>query len=333
MSYPESLDLRIGAIMNWDPNPWLRAYMENPEGKQFLPPPKPGLREWTQRLLAVSRYEGIEMVHRPNLLVHSMAVKALAVRMGLMLDRLEDEQIFFDFLPGDIIVFANHHDIAEILTPDIPAPIKRALSKEQRLALHEEENRACRTLCQELFGCTGEEEINHYLALQKTIREKETTAAQIVNFADKFDCLGEKLHEIVCGNTPFIPLVENSRLAFEDLSRYDFYPYLKDVFGLAEIPDEEDLRRLPQLTREDLRQDLPLFENPAVKAALTSWPTCYVKWLEFRLDSFWGIPYDQEIFYKAVFPGWFPGLTEKLGFSSQQVPPGGVEPSIFRSGT
>jgi len=322
MSYVESLDLRIGAIMGWDPNPWLRSDMENSEvARQFLSSPKPGLREWAQRLLVVPRYEGLEMVHRPNLLVHSMAVKALAIRMGFILDELEDEQIFFDFLPGDLIVFANHHDIAEIYTSDIPAPVKKTMSKEQRLDLQQKEDEACRKLCRELFGYKDKEEINCYLALQATMKEKTSTEAQIVNLADKFDCLGEKIHEIVCGNSSFIPLVENSRTAFEELSSYSFYQYLEGDFGLAHIPDEEELRRLPRLTKNDLCPNLPPLENPAVKRALSFWPACYVKWLEARLDLFWGIPYDQEIFYKAVFPGWFPGFAEKLGFSSPSVRP------------
>ena len=87
MSYAESLDLRIDTIMGRDPNPWTRPFTEKlkVEGISLFDP-KPGLREWAQGLLSISRYEGTEMVHRPNLLVHSMAVKALAVRMGLALD-------------------------------------------------------------------------------------------------------------------------------------------------------------------------------------------------------------------------------------------------------
>lgn len=269
------------------------------------------LKLWAKELFNVQRYKGLDMAHRTNLLIHSMRTKFLSQGIGIILDGLEDQNIFFDFDHFKVVTAANHHDVAEIITGDILAPEKKKMSEEQKRTLMEQEIRATTQIYRRYFIPGSDEELQRYLETQEEVRHKETLESRIVNVADKWDALGEKMHEIACGNDTFIPLVAISQQTFEDFKNYDFWPYLQTnpFFRFDQIPSPNELQKLPKIDVKKLDPSSPNFEEDVLKT-IKDWPVSYRSWLEISFMNFWS--YAPEF----IFPGWYPGLDKKLGLSS-----------------
>lgn len=267
-----------------------------------------GLRDWTRKLFKVERYSGLDMIHRPNLLIHSMRVKSLSQGLGVVLDRAGTQDLALDFDHFKVVTLADQHDVAEIVTGDILAPDKRRMSSKQRKSLMQKEITASLEICRQYFTPVTDETINRYLALQLEVQGKNTIESRIVNVADKWDALGEKLHEIACGNFEFIPLVENSREVFEDFKQYDFWKYIggDSRLMLNDIPSSVELQYLSRIDRTKIDDDN--FEN-SVQSQIKDWPICYRSWLELSFINFW------KFSPQFIFPGWYPGLEQKLGLN------------------
>ena len=182
------------------------------------------------------------------------------------------------------------------------------MDAKQRDRLREQEIKASAEICRQYFSPITDQAVDRYLDLQREVREKRTRESQIVNVADKWDALGEKMHEIACGNDPFIPLVENSREVFSELKEYGFWKYLENhpLLKFNAISTAEELPRLPKIVIAKI--DDSNFEQ-SVLMQVSDWPVCYRSWLELSFINFWKFP------QQFIFPGWYPGLGQKLGLS------------------
>lgn len=277
----------------------------------------PKVKDWASLMLGKERYkdrQGVElqMIHRTNLLTHSMRVKFLAQYIGLTLDGLEDQQVIIDFDHYKVVTAADQHDVAELITDDYPAPDKNRMTTEQKKILDEDEFLAAELICEQYFSPSSKREVERYLALHREVKERSTIEAQIVNIADKWDALGEKLHELVCGNDSFLPLVENSREAFAKFETLDFWEYLKDdeILGFSALPTDCDLEKLLRVSYSDITPGAENFMQSVLATNVKYWPMSYRAWLELSLINFWTFTPE------FVFPGWFPNLGRRLGLQA-----------------
>lgn len=273
----------------------------------------PNLKIWASELAKLERYQGLDMIHRPNLLVHSMRVKFLCQRLGISLDNLEMKGIYVDFDAHRLVTLADQHDVVELVTEDLPAPTKRALSPQEKLAWHKKERRGAINICKKYFNPQGMRDIERYLIFLSETQDKQTIESQIVNVADKWDALGEKMHEVFCGNIDFASLVEFSRQVFRDFRYYSFWDHIENLpeFGFNKIPTLDELLSLPQINQDTLR-DIPGWEvegHISNSHEIAKWPSSYRTWLETSFICFWKNPGE------FIFPGWYPGLKEKLGLA------------------
>lgn len=273
------------------------------------------LKKWARALADKERYEGVPMINRTNLLIHSLRVKALAQAVGIVIDERIDAQLegleprdkISDFDHFLVVTGSDQHDVVELITGDYPSPTKRAMTTEERKKLEEQEDQAAVKICQGYFGFTKPEQIQRYVDLLKQLRKKDTVEAQIVNVADKWDALGEKLHEICCGNESFMPFLENSRQIFAEFEEYSIWKYIKSDprFRFDQIPTDKDLENLPRMPKEKIKRSRR--PEKATLEAVKDWSVCYRSWLEMSFVNFWRDPKN------FIYPGWFPGLTQRLG--------------------
>lgn len=199
-----------------------------------------------------------------------------------------------------------YHDDAEFLTGDIPGNIKRAMSEEERTSPSWKEEEASRALAKYCLNINGELDVDQYIEDQREAREKATFEAQIVDVADKWDALGEVMHELRCGNWEFIPVFKRYEKLFKGFNKYDFWRRIKADrrTELGETPLISPVILLPRLSSESFPTKDRLEE---VTMQAEHMPIYYRWWLEI---TFKGFDLHTE---KYLYPGWYLEFWKKWG--------------------
>jgi 5'-deoxynucleotidase YfbR-like HD superfamily hydrolase len=118
---------------------------------------------------------------------------------------------------GHVLDIALNHDIPEILTTDVPNPIKKASRAVERFY-----NRQEKLATIELAKCLG---FSDFSGLVQEFNEGKTIEAQIVKMADKLSGLIWCVEELACGN-------RNIVIAFRG-----YYNELVAQGNVEDIPD------------------------------------------------------------------------------------------------
>lgn len=263
--------------------------------------------EWSRLISSRTRYSGVEMTHRPDLFIHSRRVAFLALHLVELVEGLRFKYFTVDV--RKIGRLAYFHDDPEIITDDIPAPIKAVMSDEEKKTLHENEQTATEKLAGIIFSPYATLEREEYIAQQEEIKNKQTIESQIVEVADKWDALGEKLHEVRCGRADiFLPMVDRSRKIFQGFDEYLFWKVVKDNPSLdfQNFLDDEKLAQLSKLTIGELKSRTDL-EKALIGEMVEDWPALYRTWAKISWDNFDIKP------EKFIFPGWYEELWRKWG--------------------
>ena len=268
------------------------------------PDSDPKLRAFTNDMAGLPRYDGINMLHRTNLRTHTMRVRTLAQFLGRRIEKLETNGLFFDFQPYWMIFALMQHDSPELGTGDLPATIKQKFSHWQHQQLEKAEDQATVDNCIKYFRVRCYRDLDYFLKVQKILRQKKSPEAKVINFADKLDPIGEKLHEVACGNDQFIELLQNSRQVLAGFENYEFWTFIKShpQLQLDQIPSDDDLLRLPKITFEDTQDP----DQRNIFAKTKEWPAWYQTWLQKSYQTFHKAP------NQFIYPGWYPDIDKKL---------------------
>lgn len=248
--------------------------------------------KWDRSLHAIERFHEYKMIHRTNLLIHAKRVKALALEIGggclqkgypIDMSKIERMSI--------------HHDDPEIETGDIPTPVKRAMSFEEKKQLKRKEMDAASRLAVELTTLPRET----YLSDHKERVQKESIESQIVDIADKIDGLCETLHELRCGNESFWDVLENYRRIFsEELAKYPICENL-DI----PVPNKEAVLKMGKIDIKMLdegrdREFWGIVFNPGLPAFFRAW---------MEITAHRGLFHSLASSFR-LFPGWKEELTK-----------------------
>ncbi len=198
--------------------------MSRPEYEQ--PIVDTGLQIRIKLLSEIKRYEGTQMTHRTDLFTHTYRTAYIAVSLGYELNALSSSGDDFDLTK--LYRMGLHHDDAEFITGDIVSPVKSALTHKEKILLKEKENQGVDALAHFLYDFTPKEQ-NRYILEQEELAEKLTPEAQLLNVADKYDAIGEILHDIRCGNENLISLIPFSQDKFQQFQNYSFWNHLADI--------------------------------------------------------------------------------------------------------
>ncbi len=251
----------------------------------------PEQAERVERLHAIKRFGAIkEMTHRTSVWEHTLRVSKHSVLFSKILLVLG---VNVDL--RRVLFLADHHDDVEIETDDIPTPTKRSATKEQKTQMEADERAAARKvdrLVQKPWGFSD---------FPKTLEEykaQKSLEARIVDYADKWDCLHEAVHEVVCGENKigFKEVIYGYKPTFEDLNKRneDWQEKLKSILGndFFDFPDPEKL-----VPKSPEQLDYATVGN-FIKSVAQGNPKSYFFWLRFNKSAF-GLD-----FLKRTFPGW-----------------------------
>lgn len=154
-------------------------------------------------LRALSRYDLYEvMLYRTNLHTHSLRTATL-VRA---LSPLAEQAFGIDYDPRKAEILALVHDDAEIVFGDIQAGNKSKMTPVQLQEVADAEQAAIYEIAARFPRKVGG---YLYIGLLAEAMDHSSLESQVVSYADKYDALGEALHEIYAGNPHFTTNVIN----------------------------------------------------------------------------------------------------------------------------
>ena len=246
-----------------------------------------------QDLESVLRFDQAEkVIHRNNLHTHMLRVGYFSAALATHLRTNYDVHVD----PEKTQRLAHYHDDPEIITGDIPTPIKYSMKPHERLALRKAEEEAIKELATRYFSVNPWKK-RQYLSDQRDMTDKTSTEARIVNIADKIEGLCETLHEIRCGNETFDKILNNYRAFFASFIEKEQLFELVNADNtykvtMDSIPTVTSARALESISLETFRSDPELFWKDVFADNL---PGFYKQWL---------IVSATKLETRALFPGW-----------------------------
>ena len=190
-----------------------------------------GFADREQNLKKIGRFNSYQpMYYRPSVFFHSQ-------KLFYLLQEILAQPSFKGYDQDRILVMALAHDDAEIVTGEIQAGNKSKMSAGQMKQVNQNEETAIEQLAKEFPSTISG---YNYKSLLLEIYKKNTLESQLVKYFDRFDALGESLHELYGGNPAFakntvnefgtIPLPTDYYV--EQFNNYQKnYPLLADFIG------------------------------------------------------------------------------------------------------
>ncbi len=246
-----------------------------------------------QDLVNVLRFDQAErVIHRNNLHIHMLRVGYLSGAIARHLRTNYDVHVD----PEKTTRLAQYHDDPEVITGDIPTPIKYSMKPQERQALKKAEEEAVHELAQRYFRINPWRK-RQYLNDQRDMTDKSSMEARIVNIADKMEGLCETIHEIRCGNDTFEEILNNYRAFFEPFIQNESLFELVNAdstykITMETIPTVAEARKLQKIDVRILKKNPTQFWNNVFAEEL---PEFYKQWLLITR---------KELGQKTLFPGW-----------------------------
>lgn len=243
----------------------------------------------------VLRFEQAEkVIHRNNLHTHMLRVGYLSYDLARYIQQNHDLHVN----PIRAQRLALYHDDPEVITGDIPTPVKYSMRPQERMKLRKAEEEAVKALATRYFGLNPlSKKRRQYLEYQRDMTKKESTEARIVNIADKMEGLCETIHEIRCGNETFYQILNNYRKFFQTFISNE--PLFEIVnadttyrLTLETIPTVNQVQMLQPISLSMYQTDPDIFWSTTFDENL---PGFYKKWLTITAKN---------LSPTALFPGW-----------------------------
>ena len=157
------------------------------------------------RMRYIDRWALMRNTTRENIQEHSHMVAVLAHALAVIRNQFFDGRVD----EGQVAVAALYHDAGEILTGDMPTPIKY-----YNPAIREAYRQVEQVAVDKLLGMLPNELRPTYSA---ALSPAASEIQQLVKAADKLSAYIKCLEELKAGNTEFRQAAEQTRYALEDM--------------------------------------------------------------------------------------------------------------------
>ena len=181
------------------------------------------------RMKYITRWGLMRNTREENLSEHSLEVAILAHALALLRNRRFGGSVNAE----RAAVIAMLHDTSEILTGDLPTPIKY-FNSEMKNAYKAVEQNAAEQLCAMLPDDLQQEYAPFFTPLPE-----DREIWQIVKAADKLSALIKCLEERRMGNGEFLQAEQTTRQALEDLSLPEVTCFLEEMLPAYSLTLDE----------------------------------------------------------------------------------------------
>ncbi len=147
---------------------------------------------YLNRMKYIKRWSLMRSVREENIMEHSQSVAVIAHALGLIANKIYGKNVDV----AKTVLYAQYHEVGEVITGDLPTPIKY-FNPEINTAYKDLEHKAC----ERILGMLPAEMKDEYTDL---ILPDETCAEyKLVKFADRLAAYLKCVEEVTAGNKEF----------------------------------------------------------------------------------------------------------------------------------
>ncbi|MBR1984087.1 MAG: 5'-deoxynucleotidase [Clostridia bacterium] len=144
------------------------------------------------RMKYIKRWSLMRSIREENIMEHSHQVAVISHALAIIKNKVFNEEIDVN----KVVLLAQYHEVGEVITGDLPTPIKY-FNPEIKSAYKDLEKNAC----EKILNMLPEELRGEYS--QYVIPETDTEEYRIVKYADRLCAYLKCVEEIKAGNSEF----------------------------------------------------------------------------------------------------------------------------------
>ena len=144
------------------------------------------------RMKYIKRWSLMRSIREENIMEHSQQVAVIAHALALISNKIYGENLDVN----KVVLLAQYHEVGEVITGDLPTPIKY-FNPEIKSAYKDLEHNACEKILGMLPN-TLMEEYREYI-----IADENTPEYKMVKYADRLAAYLKCVEEVKAGNSEF----------------------------------------------------------------------------------------------------------------------------------
>ena len=183
---------------------------------------------YLDRMKYIKRWSLMRSVREENIMEHSQQVAVIAHALALINNKIFGGSVDIN----KTVLLAQYHEVGEVITGDLPTPIKY-FNPEIKSAYKDLEKNACERILNMLPEELKEEYSTYILP------DTSTLEYDIVKAADKLSALVKCTEEIKAGNSEFKKAKASLEKELKSLKLKEVDYYLKTFYGAYELTLDE----------------------------------------------------------------------------------------------
>ena len=144
------------------------------------------------RMKYIKRWSLMRSIREENIMEHSQQVAVIAHALALISNKIYGEKLDV----SKVVLLAQYHEVGEVITGDLPTPIKY-FNPEIKSAYKDLEHNACEKILGMLPN-TLMEEYREFI-----IADENTAEYKVVKYADRLAAYLKCVEEVKAGNSEF----------------------------------------------------------------------------------------------------------------------------------
>lgn len=180
------------------------------------------------RMKYIKRWSLMRSVREENIMEHSQQVAVIAHALALINNKIYGKSVDI----SKVVMLAQYHEVSEVITGDLPTPIKY-FNPEIKSAYKDLEKHASERLIN-MLPTELKDEYNQYI-----LPETDSEEYKIVKCADRLSAYLKCVEEVKAGNSEFKKAKTSIGNELKNLKRQDVDYYLKEFAPAFELALDE----------------------------------------------------------------------------------------------
>ena len=180
------------------------------------------------RMKYIKRWSLMRSVREENIMEHSQQVAVIAHALALIANKNFNKSVDL----GKVVLYAQYHEVGEVITGDLPTPIKY-FNPEIKSAYKDLEKNACERLIN-MLPENLKEEYSEYIQA-----DEDSEEYKIVKSADRLAAYLKCVEEIKAGNSEFKKAKATILSELKGLKRQEVDYFLKEFASAYELSLDE----------------------------------------------------------------------------------------------
>ncbi|MBE7061200.1 MAG: 5'-deoxynucleotidase [Clostridiales bacterium] len=180
------------------------------------------------RMKYIKRWSLMRSVREENIMEHSQQVAVIAHALALINNKIYGKSVDI----SKVVMLAQYHEVSEVITGDLPTPIKY-FNPEIKSAYKDLEKHASERLIN-MLPTELKDEYNQYI-----LPETDSEEYKIVKCADRLSAYLKCVEEVKAGNSEFKKAKTSIGNELKNLKRQDVDYYLREFAPAFELALDE----------------------------------------------------------------------------------------------